>query len=134
MYGFSHVILIQINEYSVIEAFYLVGMFMPFCKYFAFHLQDIKKKQKKTMSRVFFFFFFFFFFVISGRCHNDLHDTTQENSYTMQSSSQIQTFDYLYLTHLSLVSFLCDIGKQYSPRCDAAKWDIPSGATLNSPN
>ena len=34
------------------------------------------------------------------------------------------------LTHLSLVSFLWDIGKQYSPRCDAAKCGVPSGAIL----
>ena len=37
---------------------------------------------------------------------------------------------YVYLTLLSLVSFLWDIGKQYSPRCDAAERGIPSGAIL----
>ena len=31
------------------------------------------------------------------------------------------------LTHISLVSFLWDIGKQKSPRCDAAKRSVPSG-------
>ena len=34
------------------------------------------------------------------------------------------------LTHISLASLLWDIGKQYSPRCDAAKCDVPSGALL----
>ena len=34
------------------------------------------------------------------------------------------------LTHLSLTSFLWDIGKQHSPRCDAAERGVPSGAIL----
>ena len=34
------------------------------------------------------------------------------------------------LTHLSLVSLLWDIGKQNSPRCDAAERGVPSGAIL----
>ena len=34
------------------------------------------------------------------------------------------------LTHISLASFLGDIGKQNSPRCDTAKRNIPSGAIL----
>ena len=34
------------------------------------------------------------------------------------------------LTHLSLASFLWDIGKQNSPRCDAAERGVPSGAIL----
>ena len=34
------------------------------------------------------------------------------------------------LTHLSLASFLSYIGKQYSPRCDAAQRDVPSGAII----
>ena len=34
------------------------------------------------------------------------------------------------LTHLSLVSLLWDIGKQHSPRCDAAERGVPSGAIL----
>ena len=36
----------------------------------------------------------------------------------------------VYLTHLSLASLLWDIGKQYSPRCDAAESGVPSGAIL----
>ena len=36
----------------------------------------------------------------------------------------------LALTHLSLASLLWDIGKQYSPRCDAAEHGIPSEAIL----
>ena len=34
------------------------------------------------------------------------------------------------LTHLSLASLLWDIGKQYSPRCDAEERGVPSGAIL----
>ena len=34
------------------------------------------------------------------------------------------------LTHLSLASILRDIGKQNSPRCDAAERGVPSGAIL----
>ena len=34
------------------------------------------------------------------------------------------------LTHISLASFLWDIGKQNSPRCDAAKCGVQSGAIL----
>ena len=29
-----------------------------------------------------------------------------------------------------MTSFLCDIGKQYSPRCDAAERGVPTGAIL----
>ena len=34
------------------------------------------------------------------------------------------------LTRISLTSFLLEIGKQHSPRCDAAKRGVPSGAIL----
>ena len=34
------------------------------------------------------------------------------------------------LTHISLASLLWDIGKQYSPRYDAAQRGVPSGAIL----
>ena len=34
------------------------------------------------------------------------------------------------LTHLSLASLLWDIGKQHSPRCDAAERGVTSGAIL----
>ena len=34
------------------------------------------------------------------------------------------------LTHLSLASLLWDIGKQNSPRCDAAERGVPSGTIL----
>ena len=34
------------------------------------------------------------------------------------------------LAHISLASFLWDIGKQNSPRCEAAKRGLPSGAIL----
>ena len=38
--------------------------------------------------------------------------------------------DKQLLTHLSLASFLWDVGKQYSPRWDAAERGVPSGAIL----
>ena len=34
------------------------------------------------------------------------------------------------LTHVCLASFLWDIGKQNSPKCDVAKCGIPSGTIL----
>ena len=37
---------------------------------------------------------------------------------------------YFVLTHISLASLLWDIGKQYSPRCDAIERVVPSGAIL----
>ena len=37
---------------------------------------------------------------------------------------------YVGLTHISLASFLWDIGKQNSPRCDAAECGVSSGAIL----
>ena len=35
-----------------------------------------------------------------------------------------------FLTHISLASFLWDIGKQNSPRCDGAEHGVLSGAIL----
>ena len=35
-----------------------------------------------------------------------------------------------YLTHMSFASFLWDISKQHSPRCDTAEPGVPSGAIL----
>ena len=35
-----------------------------------------------------------------------------------------------FLTHLRLASLLWDIGRQHSPRCDAAERGVPSGAIL----
>ena len=41
------------------------------------------------------------------------------------------TFIYfISLTRISLASFLSDLGKQHSPRCDAAECGVPSGAML----
>ena len=34
------------------------------------------------------------------------------------------------LTHLSLMSYMWNISKQYKPRCDAAEHGIKSGAIL----
>ena len=45
-------------------------------------------------------------------------------------NENIRSFDIRFLTHISLASFLWDIGKQNSPRCDAAKRGVPSGASL----
>ena len=41
-----------------------------------------------------------------------------------------EQFSAIILTHLSLASLLWDIGKQNSPRCDAAERGVPSGAIL----
>ena len=38
------------------------------------------------------------------------------------------TIEIFKLTRISLASLLWDIGKQHSPRCDAAKRGVPSGA------
>ena len=47
------------------------------------------------------------------------------------SINQSNPFKDIY-THLSLLvaSFLCDIGKQYSSRCDATECSVPSEAIL----
>ena len=37
---------------------------------------------------------------------------------------------YELKSHISLVSILWDIGKQYSPRCDAAECGVPFEAIL----
>ena len=37
----------------------------------------------------------------------------------------------MILTHISLLSFLLDIGKQHSPRSDTAECGVPSGSLLN---
>ena len=42
----------------------------------------------------------------------------------------VEKFEITLLTQLSLASFLWDIGKQYSHRCDASQWGIPSMAIL----
>ena len=39
-------------------------------------------------------------------------------------------FKSFCLTHISLASLLLDIGKQNSPRCDAAERGVPSGTIL----
>ena len=58
---------------------------------------------------------------------NLVFETVQSGPYT--SFECFLTFIF-YLTHIILASFLWDIGKQNSPRCDAAKRDVPSGAIL----
>ena len=44
--------------------------------------------------------------------------------------SSFKSAIYSSLTHLSLAFFLSDIGKQYSPRCDATERAVTSGAIL----
>ena len=34
------------------------------------------------------------------------------------------------LAHIGLASILWDLGKQFSPRCDATEHGVPSGAVL----
>ena len=60
--------------------------------------------------------------------------TREQNGHNFERFSiyecVVDNFIFLLLTHLSLVSLLWDIGKQYSPRCDAAERGVPSGAIL----
>ena len=48
----------------------------------------------------------------------------------MINTQGYKKYHYIYLTNISLVSFLWDIGKQHSPRWDAAERGVPSGAIL----
>ena len=55
------------------------------------------------------------------------------NIAAMARQHRIHLFEHpglLKLAHLSLASLLWDIGKQNSPRCDAAERGVPSGAIL----
>ena len=52
-------------------------------------------------------------------------------SFLSFSLASLLALKEMCLTHLSLTSLLCrDIGKQNSPRCDAAERGVPSGAIL----
>ena len=46
--------------------------------------------------------------------------------------AKVRSITHVSLTHIhvSLASFLWDIGKQYSPICDAEKCGVPSEAIL----
>ena len=48
----------------------------------------------------------------------------------MQPTAKVIQRHNLGLTHISLPSLLLDVGKQYSPRCDAAECGVQSGAIL----
>ena len=48
----------------------------------------------------------------------------------MRSDLHVVFIVFCCLTHISMVSLLWDIGKQNSPRCDAAECGVPSGAIL----
>ena len=52
--------------------------------------------------------------------------------YALQMYMFARYHDLLYkaLTHISLASFLLDIGKQNSPRFNAAERGVPSGGIL----
>ena len=45
-------------------------------------------------------------------------------------ASNSMSYKLASLTHISLASFLWDIGRQKSPRCDAAKRGVTSGVIL----
>ena len=70
------------------------------------------------------------------RLHNEKDDEQLTHFYL--KSRKVLTFTsshfnflevaQILLAHLSLASFLLDISKQYSPRCDAAGCSVPSGA------
>ena len=60
--------------------------------------------------------------------HGDL--TISKCFYSKFRKVHLNTAWFLTLTHLSLASLLWDIGKQNSPRCDAAERGVPSGAIL----
>ena len=51
-------------------------------------------------------------------------------SFLSCSLASLLALKEMCLTHLSLTSLLWDIGKQNSPRCDAAERGVPSGAIL----
>ena len=51
-------------------------------------------------------------------------------NYLCTNNRYIVFIIFVTLTHLSLASLLWDIGKQYSPRCDAKERGVPSGAIL----
>ena len=48
----------------------------------------------------------------------------------MHRSNEAGSFASTLLTHIRLASLLWHKGKQNSPRCDAAKRGVPSGAIL----
>ena len=52
------------------------------------------------------------------------------NIYLQHFYIEKSVFHHNHLTHLSLASLLWDIGKQNSPRWDAAERGVPSGAIL----
>ena len=54
--------------------------------------------------------------------------TPLSTAFSIQRNDSIS--ETVYLTHLSMASPLWGIGKQHSPRCDAAERGVPSGAIL----
>ena len=67
-----------------------------------------------------------------SRLKSDEFESTNGNSrYLLYTgTNRVCSARNKWLTYISLVSFSWDIGKQKSPRCDAAKRGIPSGAFL----
>ena len=85
----------------------------------------VKKNHLKVLFKEMQFVAFFNFHMEKTRMQvkNDLRCLRQKTVYM---------YLVLALTHLSLESFLWDIRKQYSPRCDAAERGVPSGAILSA--
>ena len=59
-----------------------------------------------------------------------LLNTTLLDDKNWDMSVRMVTIDHPDLTHISLASFLWDIGKEYSPKWDAAERGVPSVAIL----
>ena len=55
--------------------------------------------------------------------------TAMKSDWSILKNAKLISNEIL-LTHLSLTSLLWDIGKQNSPRCEAAERGVPSGAIL----
>ena len=52
----------------------------------------------------------------------------------MVSASHDTGKNYLLVTLITTASFLWDIGKQNSPRCDTAERGVPSGVIMFAPS
>ena len=62
--------------------------------------------------------------------HQERFKKRPRNGHLMQTYMYQSQKGGKHLTYITLVSFLWNIGKQHSPRCDAAKRGVPSGAIL----
>ena len=71
--------------------------------------------------------YMFAFIFINFSLHNNLRKLRDLLEWFPLHSGELH---YICLTHLSLASLLWDIGKQNSPRRDAAKRGVPSAAIM----